>query len=168
MAGEIRVIYHKYDGSLHWHMKMEWLGEDEHGVWTGTTRPTTMRKGDGPLVVLDHASLMLFPRGAWWTAAFNDAPAPTEIYCDITTPARWSGSSEVTMVDLDLDVLRARDGSVHLVDEDEFAEHQVKYAYPADVAAQARQSAAWLKAAITDGAEPFASTYHHYLAMVAR
>lgn len=166
MAGDIRVIYHKYDRSLHWHMDMKWLGEDEHGVWTGTASPTTMRKGDGPLVVLEHASLMLFPHGAWWTAAFNDAPAPVEIYCDITTPAQWSGPSEVTMVDLDLDVVRSRDGSVDLVDEDEFAEHQVRYAYPGDVIAQARQAASWLHAALSNGAEPFASVYHRYLALV--
>ena len=34
------------------------------------------------------------------------------------------------MVDLDLDVIRMRDGGI-LDDEDEFAEHQVRYGYPA-------------------------------------
>jgi uncharacterized protein len=166
MAGVVRVIYRKYDESLHWHMDAEWLGEDEHGVWVGIARPTTMRKGNGPIVELDHASVNLFPRNQWWTAAFNASPAATEIYCDITTPARWPTAAEVTMVDLDLDVLRTREGSVLLVDEDEFADHQVRYGYPAEVIAEAERSAAWLRSALADGTEPFASCYLSYLALV--
>lgn len=160
------MVYRKYDGSLHWHMAMRWLGEDEHGVWTGAPPPSTMRKGDGPLVTFEHAQVMLFPRDAWWTAAFNDAPARTEIYCDITTPARWPSADEVTMVDLDLDVCRVRGGPVELLDADEFAEHRIRYGYPADVISEAQRSADWLQLALADGREPFASTYRSYLALV--
>jgi uncharacterized protein len=167
MTGAIRVVYRKYDDSLHWHLTMTWLGEDEHGIWAGTREPTTMRKGNGPLVELDHASVMLFPRGAWWTASFNGEPSRLEIYCDVTTPARWPAAGEVTMIDLDLDVLRMRDGQVRLDDEDEFAEHQRIYQYPADVIAEAERSARWLTAALADGREPFASCYRSYLAMVS-
>jgi protein associated with RNAse G/E len=45
---------------------------------------------------------------------------------------------------------------VVLVDEDEFAAHQVRYSYPAEVIRQAEQAAAWLQHAISDRAEPFA------------
>jgi uncharacterized protein len=166
MTGPIRVIYRKYDGSLHWHMEAEWLGEDEHGVWLGTRQPTTMRKGDGPLVELGHASVMLFPRESWWTAAFNPEPAAAEIYCDITTPTRWPSANEVTMVDLDLDVIRLRTGEVILDDEDEFAEHRQLYRYPAEVVAEAERSARWLMSAVAEGREPFASTYRSYLELV--
>lgn len=61
MAGDVRVVYRKYDGSLHWHLTTMWLGEDEHGIWTGAARPTVLRKGAGPPVTLEHASVMLFP-----------------------------------------------------------------------------------------------------------
>ncbi len=165
MAGDVRVVYRKHDGSLHWHLMTKWLGEDEHGVWTGIARPTLMRKGDGPLVRLDYASVLLFPRNAWWTATFNDAPAETEIYCDITTPARWPSADEVTMVDLDLDVARRRDGDVELWDEDEFTSHQVAYGYPAETIAAAERAAAWLRDALTRNAEPFATTYLTYLTL---
>jgi len=168
MAGEVRVVYRKHDGSLHWHMTTQFLGEDEHGIWTGAAQPTLMRKGDEPLVTLEYASVMLFPRDAWWTAAFNDVPAPTEIYCDITTPVRWPSPGEVTMVDLDLDVSRRRTGEVELWDEDEFASHQVKYGYPADVIAEAEGAAEWLRNALTQNSEPFATTYHSYMALLER
>lgn len=108
---------------------------------------------------------MLFPRGQWWTAAFNDTPAPTEIYCDVTTPPQWTAPGEVTMVDLDLDVLRDRNGAILLLDEDEFAEHRIRYGYPADVIATAEQTAGWLTTALA-GLEPFATAYRAYLAAV--
>ena len=166
MVREVRVVYRKQDGSLHWHMTTQWLGEDEHGIWTGAARPTLMRKGDGPLVTLEYASVMLFPRNAWWTAAFNDVPASTEIYCDITTPVSWPSAGEVTMIDLDLDVSRRRTGEVELWDQDEFASHQIKYGYPADVIAEAERAAQWLRTALTENDEPFAAAYRSYLAMI--
>ena len=72
------------------------------------------------------------------------------------------------MVDLDLDVIRLRaDQQVLLLDEDEFAEHQVRYGYPADVISEAEQAAAWLRHAISSGAEPFASQYRSWLDQVS-
>ena len=167
MAGDVRVVYRKHDGSLHWHLWTRWLGADEYGVWTGAARPTVIRKGDGPPVTLDYASIMLFPREAWWTASFNDAPATTEIYCDITTPARWPSEREVTMVDLDLDVSRTRAGEVRVHDEDEFACHRVRYGYPADVITAAMSAADWLRRALTGNLEPFATAYRSYLALIS-
>ncbi|MFC7643941.1 DUF402 domain-containing protein [Streptosporangium lutulentum] len=125
----MNVVYRKYDGSLHWHHPSLLLGEDEHGVWIGCEVGSSARKGNGPPVPWRYACVMLFPRDDWWTASFNASPHKVEIYCDISTVPRWS-DGEVTMVDLDLDVIRMRDGRIILDDEDEFEEHQVRYAYP--------------------------------------
>jgi protein associated with RNAse G/E len=167
MGDEVRIVYRKFDGSLHWHMTMKWLAEDEYGVWTGAAAPNTWRKGDGPLLTIEHPQVVLFPRDVWWTASFNAAPSRTEVYCDITTPARWPNPNEVTMIDLDLDVCRRPDGQVVLLDEDEFAEHQVRYGYPPEVISQALRATAWLQTALADGSEPFATIYHSYLALLA-
>ena len=71
------------------------------------------------------------------------------------------------MVDLDLDVVQVREtAEVLILDEDEFAEHQVRYAYPAEVIQQAEQAAAWLHDAITANAEPFATAYQDWLTKV--
>jgi uncharacterized protein len=164
---DVRVVYRKYDGSLHWHLTMRYLGEDEHGVWVGAAPGNTMRKGDGPVVSIPHANLGLFPRGAWWTAWFNGEPDRVDIYCDITTPPQWPSPDEVTMIDLDLDVCRKRvDGSVHLLDEDEFEAHQRLYAYPQEVVAESVRAAELLREAISQGAEPFGDAYRSWFARV--
>ena len=164
----MRVVFTKYDGRLHWHYTMRYLGQDAHGTWLGTPPGLVTQRGSEPAIVIEFAHVMLIPRGTWWTAIFNAEPAGTEIYCDIGTPARWPRDDEVTMADLDLDVIRRRAGQhVTVVDVDEFAEHQREYGYPADVIAQAEQAAAWLSDQITAGAQPFAGDYLGWLAKVS-
>jgi len=68
------------------------------------------------------------------------------------------------MVDLDLDVVRRRsDGEAYIEDEDEFAEHQIRYRYPADVISHAEHTAQWLLAAVTARTEPFGSASEAWL-----
>jgi uncharacterized protein len=164
----VRVVYTKYDGSLHWHSTNRYLGEDEYGIWVGARARSISRRGSEPPVVIEEPYVQLIRAGEWWTALFNAEPARTEIYCDISTPPRWPSDREVTMVDLDLDVVRMRETrQVLVLDEDEFAEHQVRYAYPADVIRRAEQAAAWLRDAISANAEPFATGYRDWLTKVS-
>ncbi len=164
---DVRLVFTKYDGSLHWHQTMHYLGQDEHGVWLGARAGSTAQRGSEPPVRFEAPSVQLVPVGQWWTAVFNDPPASAEIYCDISTPPQWTSPDHVTMVDLDLDVIRRRrDGQVLLDDEDEFAVHQVRYGYPAELISQAQQAAAWLLAAVSAGAEPFATACQAWLEQV--
>ncbi|GII55122.1 hypothetical protein Pth03_35110 [Planotetraspora thailandica] len=164
-AEAVRVVYRKYGGALHWHHPGRLLGEDEHGVWVGAPPGTESRKGEGPAVPAEHGYVVLFPRDSWWTAVFYGDPHKMAVYCDVSTVPQWSGG-EVTMVDLDLDVILFRDGRIHLDDEDEFAEHQVLYGYPADVIGQAERSAAWLMDAVGLRAGPFGGAHAAWLSQV--
>lgn len=163
----VRSVFTKYDGSLHWHQTLDHLGEDEHGIWLGAPAGRTAQRGTEPPIVFAAPFVMLVPPDRWWTAAFNGPPARAEIYCDIATPATWTSAGEVTMIDLDLDVVRVReDQQVLLLDEDEFAEHQVRYGYAPEVISAAERSAAWLLAAVRSRAEPFGSHYQTWLDLV--
>jgi uncharacterized protein len=165
----VRVVYTKYNGSMHWHHTMRHLGEDSRGVWLGAPAGTRTRRGGEPPVLIEGPFVQLFPPGQWWTATFNGEPSGVDIYCDIGTPPRWLRPDEVTMIDLDLDVLRRRaDRRVLLVDDDEFAEHQVRFSYPPDTISQAEQAAAWLLDAVTNGTEPFGSEYRAWLSKITR
>jgi protein associated with RNAse G/E len=165
----IQVDYRKYDNSPHWRQTMYMLGEDDHGTWLGAPANAVVHKGLGrPSFTLAEPRVLLCPRDAWWTATFISPPARLEIYCDITTPPEWPTPSDVTMVDLDLDVCRTRrDQRVELLDEDEFAEHQLGYGYSTDVIGRATESARWLVNTITAGTEPFGRDYRRWLAAIA-
>jgi hypothetical protein len=161
VTGEMRLEFRKYDGSLHWYQSTQRLGEDHYGLWLGAPVGGTWRRGDGRVYTNRQAQVLLCSADRWWTATFNDAPAQTAIYVDVSTPAVIDAGL-VTAVDLDLDVRRFRDGSVRLEDEDEFADHQVRYSYPAEVIAEARAAADWVAAKIAV-AEPFTTAYKPYL-----
>jgi uncharacterized protein len=148
----VQLVFTKYDGSLHWHQTMLYLGEDEHGIWLGARSGATAQRGSEPPVRFEAPSVQLIPVGGpWWTAVYNDPPSRAEVYCDIATPAQWRSPDEVTMVDLDLDVVRRR------------PERQVFYGYPPDVVSQAEETAAWLLAAVSAGVEPFGSVSQMWL-----
>jgi protein associated with RNAse G/E len=58
-------------------------------------------------------------------------------------------------IDIDLDVVRFVDGTIKVVDEDEFDEHRVSLNYPDWMVAQARVTTASVAVAIETGAPPF-------------
>jgi hypothetical protein len=165
-GGQVAVVFLKYDGRPHRSYRAIRLGVDQWGTWLGVPAGTPARvDGDRP-TLRDEPYVLLVPQAAWWTAMFNAPPRPTEVYCDVTTPATWLGASEVTLIDLDLDVRRRRWGEVEQLDADEFAAHSVQFGYPPGVIAQALAASQWLASALSDGTEPFASGFHTWLAQV--
>jgi protein associated with RNAse G/E len=149
----IDIDYRKWGDGPHWRFFGDRLGSDEYGTWvvvhTGTSYSGPRGEGTTP-----HAFVLLFPNDEWWVAAFNLA-GDVDVYVDIATPPQWPTDDHVTMVDLDLDVIRRRDGTVFIDDEDEFADHSVLYAYPEDVVARARTTADTLVTAVSERHEPF-------------
>lgn len=160
----IRVIYRKYDGSLHWHMELARLGADEYGTWLGAPAGSQCQRGNEEPVTFPQAYVLLIPRSAGWTMTCNSEPCWTELYIDITTVPEWVTSDQVEMVDLDLDVIRRFDGSAQILDEDEFAEHQVRYGYPPEVSGHAERTAAAMLTAVTSNTEPFGQVCRDWLA----
>nr|MDT0660263.1 DUF402 domain-containing protein [Micromonospora sp. DSM 115978] len=161
----VRVVYRKYDGTAHRDYPARRLTEDDLGIWLGVSTGTASVYHGRPSV--EQIPFVLFvPHSAWWTCMFNPPPRTSEVYCDIASPARWDGDI-VNLIDLDLDVVRRRaTGAVELRDEDEFAEHRVRFGYPDDLVREAQAAAGWLFGALGDGTEPFATAYRKWLALV--
>ena len=98
-------------------------------------------------------------------AGFYPATKEINLNVDMTTVARWlplpPGSAgprwEVTMVDLDLDVILTREGHLFVDDEDEFEEHQMLLGYPPDVVSLAERTCREVLQAVGEGREPFAA-----------
>lgn len=147
--------YTKWGGKRHWWWSAEELGRDRFGWWFGSRAGTELRRGFEEPVVVRHDFVVLVPDRGRWIAAWN-GPEETEtaLYIDVTDkPVRRA--DRVEAIDLDLDVVRLRDGTVRLLDEDEFEEHQFLYHYPADVIAQARATSGDLMRMVAEHHEPF-------------
>jgi hypothetical protein len=162
LTRRVEVAFTKWDGSRHWEFATSVLGEDAHGIWLWVPEGTALRRGLEPPRAAGTAFVKLIRPDGWWTAEWN-ARSKYEVYVDIATPARWD-ADRVTMIDLDLDVVRLSDGSVALLDEDEFLEHAGSMAYPASLVDTARAAAASVHLALSSGEEPFGSVGRDWLA----
>jgi hypothetical protein len=157
----VEMRFTKWGGTLHWHYPLVPLGTDRHGWWLGGPEGTFFQRGDEQPIPRPHDYVMLVPDDGDWIATWH-ADSATEVYVDVTTRPVRSGNL-IEAVDLDLDVIRKRDGRVLLVDEDEFAEHQVLYGYPAEVIARAEATAGDLVARVTAATEPFGRAGQQWL-----
>lgn len=166
----VRVLTRKWPDEPHWEFDAIRLGVDAHGHWVGVPRGTWLSRPDkGFTATADH--VVLLPHDAWWVATLygDDDERPMDVYVDMTTPCAWSqDGSEVRCVDLDLDVIRGVDGEVWVDDEDEFAQHQVQYGYPAEVIAGAERSRDEVLAALTAREGAFDGVSYTWLARLRR
>jgi hypothetical protein len=161
-AGDhVRKVVTKWGGRPHWEHDTTVLGTDEHGTWLGAPAGTLVSR-PGVSFTASAAFVSVVPADGAFVATFyaphKKGPGdPVELYVDITTVPTWTNGPQrtVTMVDLDLDVVRGRSGRVWVDDEDEFADHRVRYGYPADVVALATGSCDRVHAAVRAGAGVF-------------
>ena len=161
------VQYFKYSGDLHWRHDMVYLGEDSHGVWLGGPAGTTIQRGAEPERQWPFPFVQLIVPNRWWSLHFNGGYSEDfRMYIDVVQPARWVSPGRVEMVDLDLDVVRRHDGSVAVLDEDEFLEHIERYSYPDGLIDRVRTTAAELVMAVERGDEPFGAAGEGWLTLV--
>ena len=146
----------KWGDVAHWRFPVERIGADEFGTWLGSVPPTpyTGPRGAGEWT---HNFVMCVPDDQWWIATFNafTTDLGAKIYVDMTTVPVWVSEMHLQAIDLDLDVVRLWNDDVYIDDEDEFAEHQVKYGYPVDVVQAARASCDEIFERVKSRDEPF-------------
>ena len=160
----MRVECRKWPDSPHWEFDAVRLGQDAHGTWVGITEGTLLASPSRAFhAVADHVTLV--PHDAWWLATFygEDVRRPFDVYVDIATPATWHDAHLVRAVDLDLDVIRGTTGRVWVDDEDEFADHQVEFAYPPELVTSAEAEARRVLVLVETQAEPFATVAEGWL-----
>jgi uncharacterized protein len=163
----IRWDGRKWPERLHWQFTMRRLGEDEHGVWLSVPPGTVVRRGHEPSRVLETGFVSLVPIGSWWEAEFYPNHPRHEVYVNIGTPCEWHGDV-VRQIDLDLDVVRNLDGSVELLDTDEFEDHQIRFRYPRELIDGAQRAADEVTAMLQRRAEPFGVAAERWLAVTDR
>ncbi|HET8586396.1 MAG TPA: DUF402 domain-containing protein [Candidatus Limnocylindria bacterium] len=161
-GSSVRWDGRKWPNRLHWQFEMTWLGEDEYGVWLAVASGTVVRRGHEPPRHLPDGFVSLVPPGEWWEAEFYVSHPELQIYVNIGTACEWRKGS-VRQVDLDLDVVRTHDGEVRTLDEDEFIDHQARFAYPPDLIVGARRAADSVVTMLERHQEPFNQASQRWL-----
>jgi protein associated with RNAse G/E len=162
----VTVQFFKYPDRLHWRHEMRRLGEDEHGVWLGAAAGAVVQRGTEPPVDLDRPFVQLITPSSFWSLIYNGEHYKYPVYVDIATPAEWINDHRVEMIDIDLDVVRLLDGSVAVLDEDEFLAHRGLLGYPDWLVDRARTTAAELVLKLETREEPFGEAAQRWLQQV--
>lgn len=107
------------------------VDEDEHGLWLYTPPGSLFRgtEASGESVICNTgwpeppgaAVIHLIPKEGWWFARWQDVRIGAHVAIDICTPAKQSDGLW-SYDDLELDLIKYRNGSWTLDDEDEFEE----------------------------------------------
>ncbi len=164
----VTLQFYKYPRSLHWRHDMVLLGEDEHGTWLGAPIGTVIQRGEESPMGWKHPFVQLIQRGQPWIPIWNVEPEKTEIYVDITTVPTRPAPDRYEAIDLDLDVVRLVDGTIMILDEDEFDEHRVSLGYPDWLVDQARSTTAAVAVAIERGTAPFDGAHLRWFERLAQ
>ena len=162
--GPVRMVFSKWGGRPHWEYDALLVGEDEHGTWVGARAGTRLARPGAAFESPSHFVSLVPPHHGFVATFYGEHPGPAgdpqvELYVDITTVPTWQTDPDgttVRMVDLDLDVVRGRSGRVWVDDEDEFADHRVRYDYPADLVRLAASSCDRVHADVRARRGPFA------------
>ena len=151
----------KYDGSLHYRYPAMLVREEPNLLVLYAAPGILLDSYRGQLVARQHTLEF------YWSDRFynlivmwDEGWQPRLHYVNVATPATWHDGT-LRFIDLDLDVIwRAVTGEVILDDEDEFALHQTRFAYPPDLVAQAWRSIDEVRAMIARRAYPFDGSLH--------
>lgn len=168
----VHVNFRKWNDAEHWQSDGTLLGTDEHGVWVGFPAGTRCSRPDASFVC-DRPQVGLFPWDRGYTPVVwdrDEARGDTgriRIYTDISTIPTWRRDGDdrwtVTMIDLDLDVVQRVGEDPYVDDEDEFAAHQVRYGYPAEVVEQAEQDCRLVLSMVQEHTGPFDGAFERRL-----
>ena len=147
----------KFDGSLHRSAEAADLGTTDDGRWLFIGAGTrVIRPGRGDY---DHPcdAVTLIPAQGLWTATWLIEWDPA-LYVDVALHQRSERHDHVVTVDLDVDIVRRRNGEVELLDQDEFELHRRLLGYPAELVADVHRTSEWLTGAISRHEPPFLAT----------
>lgn len=154
MAELIHVETTKFPDHPHWRFDVVALGRDAFGTWVHAPTGTHVQRGSEQPFTLTSGFVGLIPVDDWWMVEFYpDHPTITR-YVNIGTPPRWDGAT-VTQIDLDLDVVRRLDGTVEIIDQEEFEANRAAYGYPEQLVEGAIGAADRAVTLMRAGAEPF-------------
>lgn len=158
----------KYGGIAHYDWEMQLLEEREDClIAEGAAGRKLKHHTKGQTFVIPHASLEVYALKEGYTVSFDIRNGRTvSIYCNVCLPCERS-RTEVSFVDLDLDLLWNESDGWHVVDEDEFAVNREKFGYPPDLVHTAERSLAELQRRVREKQFPFDSSLDRHLQQIA-
>lgn len=147
---------YKYDGKLHYEQPLQLHKKnDSNIVLSGAKGRELTHYTRDAVYKFDQETLEFFFTDRWYTAAlvFDDDGNVIHVYCNIALPCKIS-KDVVEFIDLDVDVV-VNEGTIEVIDIDEFEEHKIIYGYSKDLQKKVFEAVDRVKKDIIKGNYPF-------------
>lgn len=157
-AGDIVTINsRKYDGRIRRTWTCRFLSQEDSLLTFEGEFETEVSHPDLGRIAAGTRSLEFYWLDRWYNVFrfFEPNGDFRNLYCNVNMPPTFA-DGVLDYVDLDIDVLVWPDGSMKVLDEDDFEENTVKYQYSKELRANAMEALAELKNFLpTDGLATF-------------
>ncbi len=115
---------------------------------------TRIRESDGKEWISRVPGVTFFLPGYWYNVVALLEATGVRYYCNIASPFYFY-ENVLTYIDYDLDAIKLPDGTIHVVDEEEYRNHRVQYQYPPLVETKVKEGLESLIARMESGSSPF-------------
>lgn len=161
-ANNVVIKSFKHDGHIHRIWFENWpvpegelhpLHEKEQ-IQIYINHGTRIRESDGKEWVSKVPGVTYFLPGQWFNIVALLETTGVRYYCNIASPF-YRYDDTLTYIDYDLDAIKLPDGTIHVVDEEEYLTHRVHYQYPPLVEAKVKDGMEALLERMKRGDAPF-------------
>ena len=131
----VRIVSTKYDGTLRDSYQAQFLDHAGSVLRFKVPAGTPVYEGKrGRVLESEDNAIEIYFTDRWYNVWHlrDHTTYPNLWYANMATPARFDGGT-LRWVDLDIDVRCYLDGSLQVLDEDEFERNCVEMSYPDDV-----------------------------------
>jgi protein associated with RNAse G/E len=141
----IQIKSFKHNGHIHriWYENWQVPSADLHplhqteSMQVFVNHGTRIREADGKEWMSKVPGVTFFLPQAWYNIVALLESGGVRYYCNVASPFTYY-EQIVTYIDYDLDVIRLPNGSIHVVDEEEYQQHRIQYQYSDTVETRVR------------------------------
>ncbi|MBP1992353.1 DUF402 domain-containing protein [Paenibacillus eucommiae] len=152
----------KHDGHLHrmwlenWQVPGHLLHPDHQAeaMRVMINNQTRVVESDGKEWTSRTPGVSFFIPKMWFNIVALIEDNGVRYYCNVASPPYVAGDT-ITYIDYDLDVIKSPDGSIHVVDQEEYERHRTGYRYSAETENKVKQGLESLLERVNEGKPPF-------------
>lgn len=161
-ASNVVIKSFKHDGHIHriWFENWPVPEEERHplhaeeGIQIYINHGTRIRESDGKEWVSKVPGVTYFLPGQWFNIVALLEHTGVRYYCNVASPF-YRYDDTLTYIDYDLDAIKFPDGTIQVVDEEEYRTHRLQYQYSPLVESKVKDGLNALLERMKRGASPF-------------
>lgn len=150
----VKILSYKHDGHIRrlWDQGFVLEADEDHFVIV--TNKTWVKDDDGHHWYTREPAICYFYSDKWYNVIAMLRETGIYYYCNLASPVLYDGEA-VKYIDYDLDYKIYPDGSIVLLDEEEYRQHSQEMAYPEEIDGILKKYMAEIKALHQQNAKPF-------------